>query len=273
MSQWYMLPGDTPLAANIAASIATLISLGDPEVTALKLERAVEERSSDHRCNFLLFPQCAVRGEAVATSEVVRIYRDGSMLRDDPTHPFLICMTALHNADRLLDWMKRGITQALRPVCQQTLCQYDPGTGLLQAYATAQRVTSLAKAAALCTLGMPLLSIEGSGRDHSFIMGSSSVEGMMLNALGEAVSYNAGNLLLASHNDTLAHDHPFELAFAARKNREGFGRVLDREPDSLILTPDTFRKGTVYNPNAAHAIISKNASGGMWDNARKHLLG
>ena len=269
MSQpWHMLPGDTPQADHLAAAAVTLIALGNREAIAVKIERAIEKRTDARPCNFLLHPVLSVSGVLVGTDTVLNAWRSGALLRDDPSHPFVVCMTALHNAECILDWMKRGTHHRLVQIPGTELGRYEPGPLPVYAYTAGQRVTSLAKSCALATLGMPLLTIEGGGRDHTFVHGMTS-----LHEIAPDQFSTARELLDLSYKDQLPYDHPFELAHAARKNRESFAKVLDREPSALILTPDTFQKGLPYNPNAEHSIIGTHAPDKVWERARKHLLG
>jgi hypothetical protein len=272
---WHRLEGDRPgetLHTNLAASLATLVQ---PGVTALRTERATEVRSDTHRIVFLLTPWCRIRGELTACSPLIEAFKSGELERKDPQHPLLDAMAGLHNCHALLDWMKRGQAQHLVFDDKRTRSFYRAGaeSSLLSNVITGA-TRRLAVAAALGRIGIPIYNITGEGNQHEFIVHRYS-QGM-LNEAGEPVTYDAKQLIDQLNDGTLQRqqpDHPFLVAYCARMNRERLLQHIDREAPLLLLTPDAVRKSGRYDAQGLHAYIHPNASGKTWDQVEKHFFG
>ena len=268
---WCKLKGDGPgevLNTNMAAAIATLVKPGE---VAVKTERAVEVRSDTHRISLLINPHCLVRGVPYSSRAIMDAFLSGDLEREDPGHPFLDCMAGLHNAHAILDWQKRGDRQHLISNKGHTRTWYTPGTGHLIANVDTIGTRRLAVAAALGRLGMPIFNITGAGTKHEYIVHRWS-QGT-LDEDGNAVRYDAQQIITALNADTLPADHPFALAYCARKNRENLMAHIDREVPLLILTPDALKKSGRYDPHGQHSYFHPNAKGNVWDDVKKHFFG
>lgn len=281
METWARLRGDAPgetLNTNMTAAISTLIP---PPATAARVERAVEVRSNNaERIVYLINPDCRVRGEPARSRVIMDAFLDGTLEQTDPTHPFLDCMAGLHNAHALLDWMKKGVNHRLTYAAnrQRTLMVPGSSTTVMGSVATGS-TRRLAVAAALMRVGIGLYNIVGNGNSHEFVMHARGLP--LLNAKGEQVIYDTEDLITRLNDGRLYKedpDHPFLMAYMARRNRDNLMAHVDREVPLLLLTPDAFRgpaghkKGT-YDPQGVHAYITPNASGENYDAVEKHFFG
>jgi hypothetical protein len=272
---WCKLKGDARgevLNTTLAAAIATLVQ---PGRIAIRTERAVEVRSSEERLSLLIAEHCVVRGEVFSSRSVMDAFLAGDLDRQDPGHPFLDCMAGLHNAHAILDWQKRGEAQRLVANKDRTRTWYKPGPYALAGNVETIGTKRLAVAAALGRLGMPLYNITGEGKSHEYIVHRFSQD--MMQDRGEEtfepVHYDAKDLITQLNEDRLPADHPFALAYCARKNRDNLVAHIDREVPLLILTPDALKKSGRYDPFGLHSYIHPNAKGDIWDGVKKHFFG
>lgn len=267
-NQWIMHRGDVGLETRQMETAAVLITLVDPAQTAVKLEQATEVRSDQARLVYLIHPGCLVEGSWVPTSEVRQGLEDGTL---EALHPALEARAGLENAKALLDWMRTGRSYRLRSEADGQRTVYEPGPAPLIGNVETIRTHSLAKAAALGRLGMPLYNITGSATSPQFIVHRRS-EGM-LDADGCPVTYDAAELIMGEINDTLEVDHPWMLAYRARLNFELLQQAVAQEEEVLLLTPDIVRKGAAYDPTGLHSYISADAPGHVWDKVERDFFG
>lgn len=281
--EWIMHRGDLPGRTDQMEVAALLSTMVDPGQIALRPERAVEVRSDTPRVVYLMNPNLLVRGEVARTSIIRDALQDGGLKRDDPLHPALDCASGILHAKAIRDWMLTGRHYRLehlvdpRPVvegqvrCDNQRTSYVPGSPGLVGEVKTISTHSLAKAAALGRLGMALYNITGSREAPQFIVHRYSTG--MLNAEGQPVTYDAAELIMGEINDQLELDHPFVLAYLARRNFEELFMHVGKESQRLIVTPDVVKKGSAYDPCGLHSMIDPNAPGSVWDDTEKHFFG
>lgn len=282
--EWILHRGDLPGQHSQMEVAALLSTLVDPAQVALRPERSMEVRSDTPRIVYLLNPNCVIHGEVVRTSLIRDGLQDGSLLRDDPLHPALDCRAGLDAAQAIRDWMITGrhyrlehIVDARRlasdgqPDCSHQRTIYVPGSPGLIGDVKTVATHSLAKAAALGRLGMPLYNITGTREAPQFIVQRYSTG--MRDAQGDPVTYDAVELIMGEINDQLDIEHPFMLAYRARLNFEALYRHVGKESQRLIITPDVIKKTGLYDPSGLHSMIDPNAPGKVWDDIEKHFFG
>jgi hypothetical protein len=277
LERWTMHAGDAPgqtQQMDVAASLATLV---DPALTALRIERANELRTDSSRVVYMINPHCIVRGIPEATTSVRALLLDEQhpLRQSDPHHPALDCLAGILNARALILRLRKGARYRLEHSPDSQRTHYVSGdASALVANVETIATPSVAKAAALGLLGMPLYNITGTQESPLFIVHRWS-QGM-LDESGDPVTYDAQELILGEENDWLDLDHPYMLAYRARKNYERLNAEVAKVTELLILTPDLgqhFGHRGTYDPEGMHAFIDPNASGDVWDKIEKDFFG
>ena len=257
---WALMHGDAPgehRRMEIAAAIATFVPA---DQIAVRVETSTELRTDTNRLNYFLNPHCLVHGQPVTAASLRDGLLHGTLAED---HPAMLAMLALANAQALRTWIMRGLHHRLDHSPCHTRCRYVPGSSPLIPDVRTIGTRSFAKASALGLLGMPLYNVKSDGTDRLYIVHRYSRE--MLNAQGEPVTYDAKTLIEDERDDRMSQDHPFAIAFMARKNYEAIWRTVESETRALIVTPDVVRKGALYDPEGLHNLMHPNASGKQWD--------
>ena len=281
LQRWTLHPGDKPgqtLQMDIAAALSTLV---DYRQTALRIERAQEVRIEESRVVYLLNPICYVHGQPVASSTLRTALLPAST---DPTekppaplaedHPVLDCMAGILNARAILQWWRTGQRYRLEHYAAGQRTRYVPGVpSAILADVETISTPHVAKAAALGMLGMPLYNVTGTATAPLFIVQRFS-QGMQ-DAQGDAIRYDAKEFILGEDQDLLPLDHPYMLAYRARKNYEKLNREVTQLTELLLLTPDAFgktKKG-IYDPTGKHAYIDPNAPDKVWAKVEDSFFG
>lgn len=265
---WVLLRGDAPgenHRLEIAAAIATFAPF---DQDAIRVESAKEVRSDANRLNYFLNPCSIIAGEPVTTASL----RDGLLRGTLPEdHPAMIAMQALANAQAIRQWIMRGIHHRLEHSADHTRCRYVPGSPPVVTDIRTIGTRSFAKACALGLLGMAFYNVTGTADDRLYVVHRYSRE--MLNAQGEPIIYDAKTLIEDEREDRMTRDHPFAIAYLARKNYEALWQSVKAEVQSLIITPDVVRKGAHYDPEGLHNIMHPDAPGKKWDEMEEAFFG
>lgn len=249
MEQW-KLTRDT----RVAAAFGTL---GVP----IRLSTTIIEATGQKRTTYHL-GMGSVDGQ-YQTAQIINQWSSGKLETTDPTHPFLTCMRALENRRVLLEILHRpGTTARLIQIGTTGIFQYViPGDALpgVGNHTELFKTFDLKMAAALGTVGVPLIAIQSGDGRHAMIFPR---WGPQRHAALPPV--DAADFATAWRNDrhSIPWEEPFAQAARALHNRE---RLLDAihtdTPMLLVRKPRSFRS----------AIISTAASDKAWDIVKEHF--
>jgi hypothetical protein len=197
------------------------------------------------------------------TSPISRDWNSGKLETAQPTHPFLTCLRALENRRSLLELLhKPTTTLRLVQIGTSGIWQYTtPGDELPGIYGHREvfRTYDVKLAAALATVGLPVLAIEeGSGR-HSLILpryGPPRADSLPpVDAADFATAWR-------TDRESIPWEEPFAQAARALHNRERLLDAIHRDtPNLLVRKPRSLRS----------AIISTEATPAAWDKVKEHF--
>lgn len=266
---WILVRGDLPGQTAQMEIAALLSSFIPPDQIALRPERALEMRTDTPVLNYHIATDAMVDGQPIRTS----LLRDGLIagtLADD--HPVMLGQLALRNAAALRDWFIRGTACFLERSADGQRARLIPGSPGIKVEVTTVETYSLAKAAALITLGCEVFNLLGTREAPRFILHRYSQH--MRDAQGEPVTHDAVAYLIGERDDTLPLHHPFIVAYRVRLCYEALHQHITTEIQPLIVTPDVFTKHTRdYDPSGLHSMIHPNAPGHVWDDLEKSFVG
>jgi hypothetical protein len=221
----------------------------------VRLSKMVVAASGVRQTRFLLGKK-SVCGRHDAQS-LLHHWKTGRLVSMKPTHDFVAVMTGMLNRDMLLDCMNKGARLALREAHGGRFFVYVAGDMGLPGVRPGQAVIEtgdLKMAAALATVGFPLLKLEGGpGRWRFFLPAG-------LPAAAGRPPVDGVALLRAWRESPQALDgeSPFALAAWGMHNRE---RLLDAEKAEVDLV--LLRKPA----SVKSALLRDDATGKAWDKA------
>ncbi len=261
------LIADGPDCAATTDLVASLLAIGCPMVpTANKL--CIDDRTGKREYTFHMGCEFLLNGpEPVRTRALINSFKSGDLEKTDPAHPLLDCLRGLHNSHALLDWIKCGEARHLAWAANRSRMSYVPGAqrvpeGITLDAANLTGTKSLAEAAALGVVGIPIARIEGADH-HAFIVPK---RGFAIHRDNdEWHPYGAVELMSRLRDGTLIKEnpeHPFLYAYYAGKWSEALMKHLDQEVPLILLRP----KGTLKS-----ALIAQNATDEAWQQADEHL--
>lgn len=249
MEQW-KLTYDT----RVAAAFGTL---GVP----IRISTTIIEATGQKRTTYHLGLTSA--DGLYKTGAIHQGWKSGKLEHATPDHPFLTCLRALENRRCLLELLhKPGATMRLVPIAATGIWQYTvPGDELpgIRGHMELFRTYDIKMAAALATVGVPVLAMEeGRGR-HTMILprwGPPRPGGLPpVDAADFATAWRTARL-------SIPWEEPFAQAARCLHNRE---RLLDAihadTPMLLVRKPRSLRS----------AIISTAATGAAWDKVKEHF--
>jgi hypothetical protein len=191
---------------------------------------------------------------------LIRLFMSGDMERLDPEHPFLDSLAAIANFEALEDWRLKGTTACLAadaiPAGMPPLAARRSRlvTGIPPKSKEYVDVGSVANAAALARLGIPVLAIIGS----TYRMGE----------IGEPLNHQppliTAHLMQQAKDGHLPWDHPFLTARQAVLN---FVQLLQTCHDAREHTVITWRS----KKHRRQASLLSSASSQARDIAHRHM--
>lgn len=269
MEMWTKLSGDGAWSTqntNLAAAVSTL----GVKIRTQRFLDVLSKRSGeivgDSRVTYFLGQQ-SVPGSAKDSEEcrhvrrLIKELRSGELERELPKHPLLVCLAALLNRERLLDWLKQGTRMRLA-VNHGGLMSYVPGEepeSMKQTPVHEQSGTrDLKMVAALGCVGIPLLRFEGLVGHRTFWV---ATKGHWL----DGARPDADALVRGLKDGSLEKEdpeHPLLYAWQALLNRERLLDHLNHEVQLIqIRAPGTRRA----------AFVREDGTGAAHDKALNHL--
>lgn len=233
---------------------ACFAALGFP----IRLEKQIDASDGRTFAVFFIGSQTAPGFPSLKLSDVRKQYA-GNMEEITPKHPLLMAMRAMHNFNKLVDWLKTGTQHRLKPVAGGEAMIYEAG----QAHpkpAVVIETGDIDAAAALATIGVPVVGIEGYGNQHKFTL---AAEGLTMNHRLHTYTTDAALLLRELREGNLADfDDDFMAGYNARKaHRLLLGHIKSARASVLIRKPGTLKR----------AVVMENASGDTMDKVRNHF--
>lgn len=198
---------------------------------------------------------------------LLKLWRGGDLELQDPHHPFLQTFRARRNVNYLLRALHSGTFIRLMGVANSHAAVYAEGTELPSLMDSNNRVTTLdlRLAAALGTVGIPVIKISGHGGRKEFTLPRYGHQMMLPGGGGvydaaELIKHQEGSrdLLL----EQTQPDHPVVSAYNALRVYGQIKTHLSHETALIMLRPP----GT-----SRTALVSENASGRVMDRARSHF--
>lgn len=223
-------------ATRNAAAIA---ALGVP----LAPQKTFRVREGDEKINYLhepasVFPQWQSLGPI---KQVLSQWEAGKLAS---THAFVDARRAIHNAEWLRAWLLRGHTCALGYDAERQRTRLEVGAVAPHPGPYA-KVTSLAKAAALATLGFPVLAIEPVDDCITrYVLPRLSVP--MLNA-ADPIIYDAAQLIGGEADESLPFTHPFRIACLAAKTWLDLLAIVGDDAATLMFRSAGTRSAFVHS--------------------------
>lgn len=239
---------------------AALGTMGVP----IELRVTLDEQSGKRTTRFHLALQSVDRADW-QTKRLIDGWRSGRMLARTPEHPFAVIMLAFANRSALLDCVHNGRRLSLQRIAAGVeVWGYAPSdTGLPGRRSVVGgeviRTGDLKMAAALGTVGLPVVEIEGDAGHRRFYLprfgparqgGLPPVDGL--------------RLMLAWREDreSVPWEDPFAQAARGLYNRERLLDAVNREVELVMLRkPRSLRS----------AIVRADASAEAWDKVKDHF--
>lgn len=230
---------------NIAAVIATMGA-------TIKVETSTDVRKGTGWTN-IEFPAAQVptvkvpsapgTGKKLIEKSIIALLKSGELGKYDPHHFALDGVHALHNRERILDWLKTGKSHTLARITRTARSIYVLGEipPAVQVAAEVFPTNNIKLAAALGIIGAHITKIVGDQHHHTFYVSrwTEPLEGKPLDA--HALSRE----LFANELDK---QHPLYWAFQCLKNRERILDLIHKKDPALLVR----RLGS---PNYASSII------------------
>jgi hypothetical protein len=269
METWARLSGDGACSTqntNLAAALGTLGVKIRTQRTLDVLSKRSGEIVGDSRLTYFLTAPDAKEGvkDSEDTKHVRRLIKDlrsGELERELPEHPLIVCLAALHNRERILDWLKQGTRMrlAVNPGGVMTYVAGEEPEFMKRTPVHEQSGTrDLKMVAALGVLGIPLLRFEGLVGSRTFWV---ATQGHWL----DGRRAHADELVRGLKDGSLESENPEHrllYAWQALLNRERLLDHLNREMELIqIRAPGTRRA----------AFVREDASGTAHDKALGHL--
>ena len=241
MEQW-----TSTLDKRVAAALSALGVI-------VKLNTTFRERTGVEKTRFHL--SLVSTDKRIRTRILLEDFKRGKLEAREPAHPFLTILRAYENARRILECAEKGTRIRLQQIGETGVWQYVDGTEGLPGNAgnvAVLRTGDLKCVAALATVGLPVLWIEGSKDKFTFYVsrfgppraGLPPVDGYALRAAW------------CDNPKAMPWSDPFVQAAHGLRAREMMDFEVENDP-ALIL---------VEKPRSTRsALMHPDASNGAWD--------
>lgn len=247
---------------EVSRMVAVLAALGIPVAT----EKVLRDIEGDERITYLHGPvSLHTCRPGLNAKETVRDYKNGTLARLDPHHPFLDGLRALANMRALRDWTLRNQPQALGLCCPER-CLYSPAAAPVKPKGEVRGLKSVHRAAAFALLGYPVTEIRQHEGKPIYYLDT------VCHLLSDEVTEPAPCVLpptldeiFAAHKaDKLPPEHPFVIAF---DSCIAFDRLMQTVEDEIAIY--MFRKrGTTMA-----TFVREDASSKAFEESDAFLLG
>ena len=219
----FRLP-ETTTNSQIAAAAVTV-------GIAVTTHRKIHEGLGEEQKTYTLSDKGIIPGLNIDTAQILRLHNTGELERTDPTHPFLDALRGVLNRHFLVKWIHErktcALTQHPDPRCPRTLYQYGlPSAPPVVGVPEVVQTRHISVAAALSTLGVPVIKIEGETgpKIFTFPRYGYSLHGLpQIDAKALIEDFTSGKLAI---NEPL---HPFLWAHSAVRNYGALMEHMKRE--------------------------------------------
>ncbi len=220
-----------------------------------RLETTFVEKTGQRVSRFHLAACCL---ECIyQTKPILTGYRKGTLEQRDAAHPFLTIQRGFINRLLLLDLQNQGKFCRLARVPGTELWQYVPGeSGLAGITGNAEviRTTDLKLVAALGVCGLPLLRLEGTGRNHAYFLpryGPARADGK------PPVDGHALRVAWCADKESVPWEDPFAQAMRGLYNRERFLDAVNRDAALVLLQKPRSQKAAFIHEAAGEAALRR----------------
>lgn len=228
----------SPSFVNNTMEAAALCACGTP----IKTFKTARERDGVVEWRFDYVPSHPLFNGAFTANRLIHDYRSGALETADPAHPFLVCMRALRNRERILRWMIKGQTHELILNSASNQWQYEASARFAlptHMSATPYRTREIKIPCALGVFGIPILRIEGIDRDQTFVIASTGF-------MGRGTPPETTQLVADYMDGTLEArdpDHPFFFAYSALETIQKLKRHMNLEIANVWIEKPRSRPG------------------------------
>lgn len=245
---------------------ACLGALGIP----IRTDVCQDERTGRHLTTFFCGLSSALPGMRHETEGVLRDWKSGALEKSDPWHPFLCGLRAEHNYELLLDAQARGRRLRLAAVAGGHATLYADGdeTPQMKSAASVVQTRDLSLAAALGTLGLPVIRMAGQTGTLAYTLPQLG-HALLRFPSGEVVRWDAATIMRRAEPGRLdlllertEPHHPLVAAYNARHVHNCLRRHL-HETGRLVLLRKPCSMRAAY--------VSENASGRVMDRVARHF--
>lgn len=188
--------------------------------------------------------------EFTRTRAIVRMIQDGTLEKRQPLHPTLCGLAALTNRRAIITWMKTGTPHRLVPVGPgqlHTLQPTDQAPAETARFLSAPayvRVHEITVAAALATIGVPILRILGQPENQTIDLAADSPS---------ARAHMADQTTTQILQDYRARETPPETAFFSAVqtlwNYHAIQKALAKEIPTILLRKPRSKMAAVIRPD------------------------
>jgi len=140
------------------------------------------ELKSFQNLRFFVSDTSLLRPQLPTRDDLYRGWMEDSLMRLDPTHPFICGMFGCHNMDALVDYQSKGTSYQLQLASETPLYRYQPGTedSRLKLAPAAHAIVDLPLAAAVALIGLPVIDVEGEAPRRRYLLPDQTLPGLLI---------------------------------------------------------------------------------------------
>lgn len=257
-------------SAKIAAAFAGLgFKITTRETEIIELDRFTNLR-------FYVSETSLLRPTLPHRDDLYRGWIEGTLVKLDPTHPFLCGMHACHSMDALMDYQSTGTSYALQLVPGTPLYRYQTGAEdpHLKLAPVAHAIVDLPLAAAVSLAGLPVIDIEGSPPRRRYLLPNRTLSALLFSSsqslpVSESPSLPVSDLLARKTPGKLplqlGSTHPEHPVIQGYNATYAYARLFTEikrlKKNLLVKDPYSDRR----------ALVPENPSSQLEDEVRQHF--
>lgn len=233
---------------------------------SVKTHKFARERDGSVQWAFHYNPGQTILGGSITPRQIVNWHRNGDLEKKDPSHPYLWSLTALRNRERILEWILRGRTAALRKHPRVDRWQYEPSpraelpAAMIGVDGLGKDTPELKVVCVLGCFGIPMIRARGPVRDAIFELCHTGFPGAETppHTAQLAEDFRTGEL------DRANPQHPFFFAWSAIECIQTLKRHMQAEITNLWIEKPKSK-------NAASAFLRADATSKARDKVLHHF--
>lgn len=234
----------------------------------IRTQVSQDDRSGNVTTQFFMGDKSVGINPPYVRDFILQNWQKGTLEQTEPLHPFLQGLRSEHNFEMILDMQNRGRRIRLVGVAGSYATEYRDGAELPELVNASMvfRLADASLAAALGTLGIPVIKCEWDGKRHIYTL---PIEGHPLKLLDGTVQRYNGVTLAQRQDDKRdllmelrEPKHPIIPAYHTRQVHQQLVKHLKEERRILCIRPEGTRRV---------AFVTDNATGTVMDRVNDHL--